>query len=485
MNEATLKKEGQAEIHQQKQEDLLVNLIKREAELKKLQLENKQIHKELKSIEKSKVWKFSRPLRSLSAIANALFLSLFRASKFKELIIQNKELKQRQMTLQDQLEDAERKLIEEHSRINSLMIGLKRVESDHLLKTIKKAKEDGTLIEYLDTLIQEKANYEQRYDTALKYAAKLYKNNRAQTKHFVYNRVLTGLKIEDIPEFIVREAETKEAVSLLKAASFKASLGIRALRRQLGERLPEYVLDHKMDAYSFVDQLSVKRPWVSEQSYNVSEISKQAEVVIKPVHGAGSRGVYLVFSMDHIRDVKRSQTLTDWDALITNMSKDLKLGWVDEDEWLVEELITEDQVTNTPARDLKFYCFYGKVALILEIQRYPEIKYCWWNTKGERISTGKYDDELFKGVGPSRSELELAATISLEIPTPFVRIDFLKTTSGLIFGEFTPKPGNYDEFDKKTDQWLGEYFSSAEGRLLSDLLSGKKFTHYDENILKQ
>jgi hypothetical protein len=70
--------------------------------------------------------------------------------------------------------------------------------------------------------------------------------------------------------------------------------------------------------------------------------------------------------------------------------------------------------------------------------------------------------------------------MSKEIPTPFIRIDFLKTEKELVFGEFTPKPGNYDEFDQSTNQWLGDYFLEAEGRLMADLLHGKQFTHYNK-----
>src|SRR5699024_12457653 len=69
---------------------------------------------------------------------------------------------------------------------------------------------------------------------------------------------------------------------------------------------------------------------------------------------------------------------------------------------------------------------------------------------------------------------------SSEIPVPFLRIDFLRGEDGLIFGEFTPKPGNYDEFDERTDQLLGDYFLDAEARLVDDLLNGKQFGAYKE-----
>src|SRR5699024_340527 len=137
-----------------------------------------------------------------------------------------------------------------------------------------------------------------------------------------------------------------------------------------------------------------------------------------------------------------------------------------------------------PARDIKFYCFYGKVGLILEITRFPERNHCWWTVTGERVRTGKYDEDLFKGEGVSWEEIDLARNISLKIPAPFIRIDFLRSEKGLIFGEFAPKPGNYDEFDELTDKWMGDYFLEAQGRLMNDLLKGKVFQEYKEIISK-
>lgn len=49
-----------------------------------------------------------------------------------------------------------------------------------------------------------------------------------------------------------------------------------------------------------------------------------------------------------------------------------------------------------------------------------------------------------------------------------------------MFGEFTPKPGNYDEFDKNTDQILGDYFLRAESQLTNDLLAGKVFHEFNQ-----
>ncbi|MCD8501696.1 MAG: hypothetical protein LRY71_08500 [Bacillaceae bacterium] len=257
---------------------------------------------------------------------------------------------------------------------------------------------------------------------------------------------------------------------------FRANLTLRARKRQHHPNQPEWLLDHKVHAYSFIDQFNVTRPWVSDTYYALKNIPQKEGVVIKPLDGAGSRGVYLVFGLHNIQDVKQAKKIEDWDTLVRRMEEDLRTKKVVQDQWIVEELICDEN--SLPARDIKFYCFYGRVGLILEVVRYPEVKYCWWTPEGKRVQTGKYDDNLFKGWGVSEEERNLAASISAEIPTPFIRIDFLKTSKRLVFGEFTPKPGNYDEFDDQTDQQLGDLFLEAESRLFHDLLQGKQFSNY-------
>src|SRR5699024_10295225 len=131
-----------------------------------------------------------------------------------------------------------------------------------------------------------------------------------------------------------------------------------------------------------------------------------------------------------------------------------------------------------PARDLKFYMFYGKVGVVLEIIRDPEVRHCWWNGNGERIFTGKYEESLFHGKGITPEEISMIESLSEEIPAPFVRIDFLTLEKGIVFGEFTPKPGDYDDFNIETDLLLGDYYLDAQARLEADLLQGKQFTAF-------
>ncbi|WP_374724688.1 ATP-grasp fold amidoligase family protein [Calidifontibacillus erzurumensis] len=452
---------------------LLEHLLKKQAKLKKLQKENRFLEKESKKIEKSRLWKFVSPFWKIVDSMNKWFSFIPVNRKLTKTIQENERLKEENRKLLERLNSTNN-----DSFLQTTITRGQLQDSRQLFHRLKEAKEDGTFVDCLDTMIHSKKTIDEQYSEALKYAAKLYKNERPELKHFVYNKVIQALQVETVPEFLLRERD----VSLKSLASFRGSLSRQSRKEQLGERLPEMVLDDKRTAYRFIDSLGIRRPWVSNQSYSYLDLPEENGVVIKPVEGAGSRGVYLVYAEDYIQDVRRGEILRDRHTLTLRMKQDLETGWVKKDAWMVEELIIGNQSSKTAPRDLKFYCYYGEIALILEIERYPELKYCWRTPDGNFIHTGKYEDDLFVGAGFTKEDLELAKKISLEIPAPFMRIDFLKTDTELVFGEFTPRPGNYDEFDQPIDQWLGDCYLRAENRLFEDLVNGKLFSAYNQLI---
>src|SRR5699024_3973492 len=328
---------------------------------------------------------------------------------------------------------------------------------------------------FIDHFIEEKSKQQANYKEALTYAARLYMNDEEAYRNVMYANILSGLTIEEIPEFMIRAGLSSQPIPLRRAASFRGSLNMRVRQKQLQDALPEWELDDKRRAYAFAEKLGVPIPEIDENHYTVETIPFKDGAAIKPADAAGARGVYLAHGQDDIYDVRNSIKFAGWDKIKEKMQQDLQSGAVPEDEWMMEQLIYENEAEKIPARDVKFYCFYGKVGIILEIVRDPEIRQCWWTADGERIATGKYDESLFAGGGVFQEELEMAEKISREIPAPFIRIDFLRGENGLVLGEFTPKPGNYDEFDNETDAWLGDYFLDAQGRLTNDLLNGKQF----------
>jgi len=463
-------------IEKVKEKVLIESLLKKEATLKKINREKKQLQKEKNHIKKSRTWQLTSPVRKISGF----FRTFFQGSKSAKMVEENQQLAEQNRLLEIEIQRVNNELKIKQEHIGCLEMETNKLNEKYIHQTTKKIKEDSDIIQYIHNLIQRKEIVNNNYNEALRRIGRHYNREKTDFKQIIYSNILPGLKIEEIPEFIVRFAEAEQTLSLQNASSFRASLTTRARLRQLMEGSPpENLLDNKIDAYKLMDDLGIKRPWIKEYRYKYANIPKEEGIVIKPVDGAGSRGVYLVYNVNRIQDVKQSKILTDWEALEARMREDLESGWVASDEWMIEELIVKNKQEHVPATDLKFYCFYGKVALILEITRFPELSYCWWTAGGDRIGTGKYDENLFKGEGVTSEEIETVANLSFQLPTPFIRIDFLRAKQGMVFGEFTPKPGNYDEFDEQTDKWLGEYYLDAEGRLLDEFINGKSFDVYN------
>lgn len=443
---------------------LIEELIKREAEAEKLESEINAYEKQIKQMENSKSWK--------------------RTSKGRKLVSNKTERETYIKELELRTALLETELLQMKEKFRESAFANQKLDYQSIWRIAQEKKQEGTLIDTLDKMIAAKQLRDLNNQQFLHATARLFMKKNTIYKKTVYEKILTGLKQEEIPEFMVRAALSDEQVSLSQAASFRGSLTARMRKLQLAGSLPEMVLDDKKLAYQFTEMLKIRFPKMDEKVYKLSEIEERDNIVIKPIDGAGARGVYLVYQNDDIIDVREAKAVPNFTVLRRNMERDLETRRVDQDAWLVEELITENNEIRIPARDVKFYCFYGKVGIVLEIIRYPELKYCWWTSDGARVSTGKYDYSSFEGKGITEDELKMAEEISKEIPAPFIRIDFLRGKDGLVFGEFTPKPGNYDEFDNPTDKWLGNFYLEAEARLEKDLIKGKSFHNFRQLLEK-
>lgn len=424
-------------------------------------------HQQLKNIETSNTWKLGHLLHSFTSF----WRRIFRRPDKRYIEELERDLRNSRLQIEAlQTENKQLQLVKENLTTNKLE------------RNIRDIKDKGELIRFLPEIIKDKNEFQTNYVQALMYIARLYMNEPEEKRNYIYKQIINSLDINDIPEFLIRAGLTDSPLSLQAAASFRSSLTMRMRQKQLLNSLPEWKLDDKRLAYHFVEQLDIVVPTLFGSSYTIETLSTETGVVIKPVDAAGARGVYLVHDQTNIFDVNRSEIVETRKQLIERMKIDLQTKRVEKDEWMVEQLIYENKQSRLPARDIKFYTFYGKVGLILEIIRDQEIRHCWWTRDGERITTGKYEPTLFSGDGVTEDEILQVERLSENIPAPFMRIDFLRSEDGLVFGEFTPKPGNYDEFNEEIDRLLGDYFLAAEGRLIKDLLAGKNFTIYKQFI---
>ncbi|NJP37417.1 ATP-grasp fold amidoligase family protein [Alkalicoccus luteus] len=349
-------------------------------------------------------------------------------------------------------------------------------------ETVRESYREGTLMELAQELAVKKQLHDRFSREAMLEALRQVAREGTAAEDQMRQLLLPAFTAAQLPERFARGIEHRDIPSLEPLSSFRGQLTARTRRLQKGHALPEWTVDDKEKAYKLARSLDIAVPEVLATSVPLEQLTLAPGTVVKPADGAGGRGVYVLRAEDDILNVKTSEVLPSMEALRRELEQDLASGRVAEDSWSVEKVYYADKETKEPARDMKCYTFYGKTVLLLEITRSPETAYCWWTPEGEPIETGKYTGQLMDGDGPDLRALEAASRLGKAIPAPFCRFDFLQTTDGLLFGECTPKPGNYDQFDAATDRALGEAFLEAEEVLMHDLLNGERYIHW-RNLL--
>lgn len=287
----------------------------------------------------------------------------------------------------------------------------------------------------------------------------------------------------DITHPVLRRAE-RAGLSVGRGVSYVAKQVEESEARKLGVLRPAWKLDNKNSAYAFLDSLGVRRPHSDARTYRFEDIQRQSPCVIKATRSTGSRGCYLVFSENVIRYVRDGTTFDSWKAMQEHAQSLMEKTNVRPlpNRWMIEELVLEDTRNLVPARDLKFYTFYGEVLFILEVQRIDgEAAYSYLLPDGSSMQApGAWERVYYEGDGATAEQVREVEAISKEIPHPFMRIDMLRSEDGLVFGEFTPRNGDFHAVNKEWDRRMGEAWIRAESRLLEDMLRGKRFDAYLE-----
>ncbi len=250
----------------------------------------------------------------------------------------------------------------------------------------------------------------------------------------------------------------------------------KAIRKSTSLRHPAFTLDNKLTGYEFAQSLGQLSPKIQHIQTSLAHIPFAPNTVVKPMQENSAHGVFICHADGRIIYLNKGTVFDNPEAART-YAKDLLIqNIVHTDSWMSEELIAN---ANGLARDIKLYCFYGEIGLILETQREGPRKRCWMSEDLRIVNTGKYSKNSYISSTEHLPELiTLAKDISLEIPSPFIRIDFLVQQGQFYIGEFTPIPGKRSNFSDHWDSILGGIYSKAITRLAFDVSLGKKFEHY-------
>lgn len=246
----------------------------------------------------------------------------------------------------------------------------------------------------------------------------------------------------------------------------------------------EDTLNSKEHGFYLAQQLGITQPCRETTGVVLRDVRFEPMTVIKPLSATNSLGAYYIFSTDRIVSIQDGRVLPSCSALKEELENLLRTSRINCDSWIVEELVIGPD--GRPAHDCKLYTFYGRAVLALEVVRVGRSpKYCWWTRDGRKVNTGKYQGHTFPGRQPEDRTYRLAEAISLAVPAPFVRVDFLSSRDGPRFSGFTPRPGRYDQFNHMWDRILGEEFVKANARLFHDVIKGKTFPEFQRLMSRQ
>lgn len=234
------------------------------------------------------------------------------------------------------------------------------------------------------------------------------------------------------------------------------------------------LIDDKFNTFLLADIWGIKRPEIYEYGKCYTDLNLRDSVVLKPVAGAVSKGIFIIYNQNRIHDLYGKKWLDSIDQLNARINDYLTMGVVRRDQWFLEELISNDSIATRKARDIKFYCFYGKSLLALESQRDDRVLRCWYDRSGKIVDTGKYSNSAFVGKGIDRSHFELAESISRKLPMPFIRVDFLQANDQIYLGELTPIPSDSETLSSYCDSLMGSALSFANIDLREDLLFNRE-----------
>ena len=262
-------------------------------------------------------------------------------------------------------------------------------------------------------------------------------------------------------------------------ASFRVCMAQRERQRKLCGFGAERSITNKLIGYEFAEKIGLKTPLIRKTPTRIADAVFLPGTVVKPVSSMGSCGVFMMLQDGSIVSC-RERKIVSRSSMYKSIGEYMDTGKIPSDKFIVEKIIMDYANPSNPARDIKFYMFYGKTGFILEMSRFPPSKdgkymLCYLDENMNRINIRSVPYDHFDGLGVQPEHISLAKSVSTKIPSPFIRLDFLYGVDGLYFVEFTGGTGNFDEITREYDSLLGDMFVEAEGNLTKDLLLGKKF----------
>ena len=280
---------------------------------------------------------------------------------------------------------------------------------------------------------------------------------------------------------------------IMQASSLRQQFVRRRRMKQLGLVPDRWLVISKQLGFRFADMLGLKHAYTEfgHSLDSLRSLTCRKDIVVKPNISHDSIGAFIVYDENNILTVETQKKLASWEEMIKSIETQLASGRISGDSFAVQTAIYGNSEKKTPPHDLRFYTFYGEIPFVTETVHIPEEEkltgnytkdyYQWfWDEDGNQIGFVKEKPpEWIEPQKPTKEMWEEARNISLRIPAPYFRLDFLLGDNELYFDEFCSMTGQGIVIPElEFPNWnrsLGSMYLKAEMRLMNDLLNGKRF----------
>ncbi|MGH3516214.1 MAG: ATP-grasp fold amidoligase family protein [Haloechinothrix sp.] len=260
--------------------------------------------------------------------------------------------------------------------------------------------------------------------------------------------------------------------------------------RRVGELLPVHAsrdtiwqVNPKHAAYDFAGSHGIRTPRIFGHFPDAASIEWDAlpdRFVLKTCDGWSATGVVpLVQDGGTYRDLLGENGTVTRDDVAEMLRRRAATGEVSA-ELFAEELLTSPYPDRPGlALDIKIYCFYGTVGMMMVrnangSRGHDQLRVRYFDPDGTDLGDAMLHLETDSTLPEPlfREQLvEAAARLSAALPTPFVRLDFYEQTDGIVFGEITPSPGGKQLARPDIDIKLGKLWEDAEARLRAEIIA--------------
>ena len=272
-------------------------------------------------------------------------------------------------------------------------------------------------------------------------------------------------------------------IESFQSASYRFQRIAQAGVIKRAEASPPRTINVKDRGRRFAHELGLPVPHV-EVAGDLDSVEIADLCVLKPRQSDGGKCIYApVLKFDGgVEDLFSGQEYRSALDFKDKVRQDFQRLRVRTDEWFKEEAIVGSGGSPRETFDVKFYCFYGKVGIVFQIDRWGGRRFADFDMNGRPVDSGKHpvDPNMQPVFGGDL--VKQAEEISSKVPWPHVRIDFLVSDVDVRFGEFTLRPGSPGTFSDEWDRRLGRLFVEAQARLYEDLMGGKVFPEYQRAV---